>query len=109
MMQETVPQPPPSDDTALPRAILSSCALSATAVHFLAQGATGPVWRADTAAGPLVIRVGAPRPGKEATFVADVGVRQRLHAQDLPVAEPLALGRWDAATSGSSTDIVWCI
>jgi len=92
-MEDTTAGLAEGGEAALVQAILTSRNLPVVQVQFLAQGATSRAWRAETASGLVVVRLGQPNPGKEARFTADAGVRQRLYARNRRVALPLAVGR----------------
>lgn len=78
-------------NTAAVGRILDGLGLAPGRPEFVAKASTCEVWRAATRAGPVAIRVLAPRPGKPGEIDADVALRRRLlAAADLAVARPVA-------------------
>lgn len=71
--------------------ILDGLDLAPARLRFVAKASTCEVWHAATRAGPVAVRVLAPRPGKPNDIDADVALRRRLlAAADLPLARPVA-------------------
>lgn len=69
--------------------ILDSLGIAPHRLTFVAKASTSEVWRADSADGPLAVRLLAPRPGKPDDFSGDVALRRLLAARGLPVARPV--------------------
>ncbi|MEQ8393991.1 phosphotransferase [Thalassobaculum sp.] len=77
---------------------------------FVAKASTCEVWRADTAAGPVAVRVLAPHPGKTTEIDADVALRrQLLAAGDALVARPLADHRMRPGLAAAPHRPAWVI
>jgi Ser/Thr protein kinase RdoA (MazF antagonist) len=71
--------------------LLDGLDLNARNLAFVAKASTSEVWRADTAAGPVAVRVLAPHPGKPTEIDTDVALRRHLLAAGTAlVARPLA-------------------
>ncbi|MEQ9331046.1 hypothetical protein [Thalassobaculum sp.] len=70
-------------------ALLDALDLGARRLDFVAKASTSEVWKAETAAGLLAVRILAPHPGKPADLDADVALRQILASGGARVAAPL--------------------
>ncbi|GHD41240.1 hypothetical protein GCM10017083_05420 [Thalassobaculum fulvum] len=76
------------DDDAI-AALLAELGLPVRRLDFVAKASTSEVWRADTACGPIAVRIAAPRPGKPADFDAETALRRVLAAAGARVAAPM--------------------
>jgi len=108
-------------------ALLDRLDLRAERIEFVAKASTSEVWRADTVAGPVAVRILAPRPGKPGYVDADVALRRELAVRGARVSAPLfdhrghpeleiashapawVVDRWvEGAAAGPATaDAVW--
>lgn len=80
----------PDPNAAHVHRILARLGLAPHHVAFVTKASTSEVWRADSAHGPLAVRLLAPRPGKPDDFIGDVALRRLLAARGLPVARPVS-------------------
>lgn len=90
-------------------ALLDGLGLSPRRVTFVAKASTSEVWRAETAAGTVAVRVLAPRPGKPGDLDADIALRRRLAALGMAVAEPLHHHRERPDLAVAAHRPAWCV
>ena len=74
-------------------AVMAAMAEPDPSTEFLEQGATSAAFRIKTAKHDYVLRVGAPRLGKGASYEVDYAIRAALHEAKQPVARPIATDR----------------
>lgn len=70
-------------------ALLDALGLGSRRLDFIAKASTSEVWRAETAAGVVAVRILVPRLGKPGDFDAEVALRRMLAARGARVADPL--------------------
>lgn len=99
----------PEHDPSGPARLLAAVFPGAGPPGFVAKASTCEVWHADTPAGPVAVRVLAPRAGKPNDIDADVALRRLLAASGLPVARPLADHRTHPHVAAAGHRPAWVI
>lgn len=90
-------------------ALLDALGLRLRHLDFVAKASTSEIWKAETDAGPLAVRVLAAHPGKPADFDADVALRRELAARGARVAAPLVDRGERPELSVAAHDPAWAV